>query len=45
MSKHFKTYSEAYALYSDIVSGRDPDRKHATIVIIEGTFYVFWEPK
>lgn len=31
MKKVFNTYEEAYQLYSDIVSGREPDRKNASI--------------
>ena len=45
MKKGFNNYSEAYALYSDIVSGRDPDRKNATITYESGVFYVWWEAK
>lgn len=46
MSKTFKTYGEAYALYSDIVSGRDPDRKNPSIVMDPNwNFIVCWEPK
>lgn len=33
MNKTFKTYEEAYNLYSDIVSSRDKDRKNASIVM------------
>lgn len=45
MYKSFKTYSEAYALYSDIVSNRDPDRKNASILLDSGLFFVYWEKK
>ena len=31
MKKTFKTYAEAYELYSSILSGREPDRKNPTI--------------
>ena len=41
MKKTFKTYEEAYALYSDIVAGRDPDRKDASIFYRQGTSEVF----
>lgn len=46
MNKGFKTYAEAYQLYSDIVAGRDKDRKNATIIYVRGDyyeFYVYWE--
>jgi hypothetical protein len=51
MKKSFKSYEDAYALYSEIVSGRDPDRKDATITYQEGTtarfetFIVLWSKK
>lgn len=38
--KTFSTYSDAYSLYSDIVSGRDPDRKNASIFYEKRQFYL-----
>lgn len=46
MHKNFNKYSEAYALYSEIVSGRDVDRKNPSIFLLAGsvdTFRVYWE--
>lgn len=45
--KRFSKYEEAHALYSDIVSGRDSDRKNASIMWMpsdttEGHFVVYW---
>lgn len=51
MKKSFKTYEEAYALYAEIVAGRDPDRMNATITYIRGderiseAFIVYWMAK
>lgn len=46
MSKSFKNYEEAYALYSDIVSNRDPDRKNASIVMNpQYEYVVVWKKK
>lgn len=49
MKKAFNTYEEAYQLYSDIISGRDPDRKNASISYL-GTsagdsWIVSWQSK
>ncbi len=46
--KWFAEYSKAYELYSDIVSGRDKDRKNATVTTERGEhigFLVIWESK
>ena len=48
MEKEFKYYEDAYALYSDIVSGREKDRKNASIFMRENGagdewFVVIWE--
>lgn len=42
-SKNFRDYSEAYALYAEIVSGKDLDRKNATITYFNQVFTVWWE--
>ncbi len=45
-SKSFKDYWEAYKLYSDINSGRDTDRKDASIVMSPTYEYlVVWNKK
>lgn len=49
-AKRFTTYTEASAVYSEIVSGRDPDRKNASIVYekvdnVTMPFIVIWEKK
>lgn len=50
MKKTFQTYDEAYACYSDILSGRDPDRKNPTISFVDGRehgryYQVDWQAK
>lgn len=37
MEKSFVEFSKAYDLYSDIVSGREKDRKNASIFLIPGS--------
>jgi hypothetical protein len=46
MQKVCNTYDEAYQLYSDILSGRDPDREYPSIVMDKyDRFVVVWKPK
>ncbi len=46
MQKSFKNYEEAYKLYSDIVSDRDPDRKNPSIVMSpEREYLVVWSKR
>lgn len=50
MKKYFETYADAYELYADIVSGRDPDRKNASIFLnpsmqANALYVVQWEAK
>jgi hypothetical protein len=52
MNKEFEKYADAYALYSEILSGRDTDRKNPTITYVETPlrtmschFVVWWEAK
>jgi hypothetical protein len=51
MTKEFKNYDEAYSLYSDILSGREPDRKNPWIThrfdgaTPNGIFNVWWQKK
>jgi len=54
MQKSFSDYDKAYELYSDIVSGRDKDRKNASIFFVPSSWHgtvkipaqyiVEWEP-
>jgi len=48
MEKEFKYYEDAYTLYSDIVSGREKDKKNASIFLRSNGFgdewfVVIWE--
>ena len=48
MGKEYKYYEDAYTLYSDIVSGREKDKKNASIFIRSNGsgdewFVVIWE--
>ena len=48
MEKEYKYYEDAYTLYSDIVSGREKDKKNASIFIRSNGsgdewFVVIWE--
>jgi len=47
MKKTFQNYCEAYVFYGDIVSGRESDKKNASIVFIDkgekSGFTVEWE--
>lgn len=50
MKKIFENYDEAYSLYSNIVSGREPDRKNPSIFFTDkgddGKWYtVEWQTK
>ncbi len=45
--KIFKTYEMAYLVYSEILSGRDPDRMNPTITCLLGDYpwCVWWMVK
>lgn len=48
MSKSFKTYEEAYSLYSDILSGREKDKTNPSIFYVPDymkPYLVKWLPK
>lgn len=45
MNQDFRKYEDAYTAYSDILSGRAPDRINPTITIVDGVFRLWWSPK